>query len=156
MAFTLTSDAIKEGEPIAAKYTCDGADVSPALAWTDPPAGTKSICLIMDDPDAPGGTWTHWLLWNLPETLRALPEGVAKSTEVPAGSRQGNNDFRKPGYGGPCPPPGAPHRYFFRLFALDATLSLSPGASRKEVDRALAGHKILGRAELMGRYSRKR
>ena len=156
MGFVLTSSAFEPGADIPGRFTCDGADVSPALAWNEPPAGTKAFALVVDDPDAPRGTWTHWLLWNLPGAARALPEGVAKTTQGPEGARQGQNDFRRPGYGGPCPPPGAAHRYFFRLIALDGELDLAPGADRTAFDRALAARKVLAIAELMGRYSRAR
>ena len=155
MSFTLQSNAFQEGESIPAKFTCDGADLSPALTWTDPPAGTKSFCLIVDDPDAPAGTWTHWLLWNLPDSLRALPEGMAKTKDGPHGMRQGTTDFHRPGYGGPCPPKGPAHRYYFKLMALDAPLDLPAAANRKEVDKALGARKVLATAELMGRYARK-
>jgi hypothetical protein len=156
VALVLSSGAFQSGADIPARFTCDGADLSPALSWTDPPAGTKSFALVVDDPDAPRGTWTHWMLWNLPATARALPEGVAKAATGPEGSRQGQSDFRRPGYGGPCPPPGPAHRYFFRLIALDGELNLGPGADRAAFDRALTGRRALAIAELMGRYARSR
>ena len=153
MAFTLSSSSFSSGADIPKKFTCDGADVSPALSWTNPSAGTKSFALIADDPDAPSGTWTHWVIFDLPPQTISLAEGVAKIDEVPGGGRQGRNDFRKIGYGGPCPPPGKPHRYFFRLYALDRTVNLPAGASKKDLEQAMRGH-VLGTAELMGKYSR--
>jgi Raf kinase inhibitor-like YbhB/YbcL family protein len=152
MSFALKSTAFSEGGAIPKKYTCDGSDLSPALTWAGAPAGTKSLALIVDDPDAPVGTWTHWTVWNIsPEA--ALPEGLAKVESLSDGTRQGRNDFKRIGYGGPCPPPGKPHRYFFKLYALDAKLDVKPGASRKELEGAMKGH-VLGQKELMGRYGR--
>ena len=153
MPLTLTSSAFSPGGTIPRKHTCDGPDVSPALNWTDPPAGTQSWALIMDDPDAPVGTWVHWVLYDLPAAARALPENMPKQEQLPDGSRQGRNDFRRTGYGGPCPPAGPAHRYFFKLYALDAKLGLRAGATKADVERAMQGH-ILGQAELMGRYGR--
>jgi hypothetical protein len=153
MAFELKTAVFAPGGSIPKKFTCDGPDLSPALTWGDPPAGTESFALIMDDPDAPVGTWVHWVLYDLPETARALAENVPKSEELSGGARQGRNDFRKIGYGGPCPPSGAPHRYFFKLYALDAKLNLKAGATKADVERAMKGH-ILAQAELMGRYQR--
>jgi hypothetical protein len=153
MNFTLTTNAFENGGNIPKKYTCDGADVSPALSWSEPPAGTQSLALSADDPDAPVGTWVHWVVYDMPATARTLPEGVSKAGEVPGGGKQGVTDFRRPGYGGPCPPPGKPHRYYFRLYALDAKVGLKPGASRRDVDAAMKG-RILASAELMGRYGR--
>lgn len=153
MAFTISSSDFQNGSDIPKNFTCEGTDVSPALAWTDPPAGTQSLALIADDPDAPVGTWTHWVLFDLPAGQRDLPQNVAKIDELPGGGRQGRNDFRRIGYGGPCPPPGNPHRYFFKLYALDTKLNLKPGASKQEVENAMKGH-TLGKAELMGKYRR--
>jgi len=156
MAFILTSAAFKDGAPIPAKYTCDGVDVSPPLAWSGAPAGTRSVALIADDPDAPGGTWVHWVLYNLPAEVSDLPENIAKVESLDlGGARQGRNDFRRPGYGGPCPPPGPAHRYFFKLYALDTRLELKAGAQKKDVEAALEGH-ALGSAQLMGTYARQR
>jgi len=155
MSLVLTSGAFHAGEAIPARYTCEGADVSPPLLWSGTPRGTASFVLILDDPDAPGGTWVHWVLFNLPGTVTALPEGVPKA-DAPrelGGALQGRNDFRKVGYGGPCPPPGRPHRYFFRLYALDAVLPLRAGADRKAVDAAMRGH-VLAETALMGTYGR--
>jgi Raf kinase inhibitor-like YbhB/YbcL family protein len=151
--FALSSSSFQDGSSIARKFTCDGADTSPQLSWTEPPAGTKSFALLTDDPDAPVGNWNHWAAWNLPQTLRALPEGVAKEARLPDGTQQGLNDFRKAGYNGPCPPPGKPHRYYFKLFALDMKLELNPKAGKKELEAAMKGH-ILAQTDWMGRYGR--
>jgi hypothetical protein len=153
MAFELTSSAFGAGETIPQKYTCDGDDISPPLAWGDPPAGTRSFALISDDPDAPVGTWVHWVLYNLPADARALPEAVPADADLADGSQHGNSSWRRPGYGGPCPPSGT-HRYFFKLYALDTVLDLKSGASKEELLKAMEGH-VLAEAELMGTYSRK-
>ncbi len=153
MVFALNSTAFANGGSIPKRYTCDGADVSPALSWNDIPAGTHSLALIAEDPDAPGGTWTHWVIWNIPAHAASVPEGVPATETLDNGARQGRNSFRRIGYGGPCPPPGKPHRYFFKLYALDATLRLKPGAGRNELERAMKGH-ILSTAEWMGTYGR--
>ena len=137
MAFAISSTGFPNGGDIPRKFTCDGADVSPELSWTEPPPGTQSFTLIADDPDAPSGTWTHWVLFDLPAATSSLAEGVTKIDELPGGERQGRNDFRKIGYNGPCPPPGKPHRYFFKLYALKGKLDLKPGASRQEVEQAM-------------------
>ena len=155
MAFTLTSSAFTEGAPIPAKHTCDGADVSPPLAWSGAPSGAAAFALIMDDPDAPAGTWVHWVLYDLPARSSALAENVAKTEALKDGAVQGRNDFPRTGYGGPCPPPGKPHRYFFKLYALDAALGLKPGATKQELERAMQGH-VLATAQLMGTYARAR
>ena len=152
VAFVLKTTAFPESGLIPKKYTCDGTDVSPALSWNTPPEGTQSFALIVDDPDAPVGTWTHWVIWNIPAKTTALPESVAK-TEEASGALQGKNDFKRIGYGGPCPPPGKPHRYFFKLYALDTRLELKAGASKNELERAIKGH-ILAQAELVGKYAR--
>jgi Raf kinase inhibitor-like YbhB/YbcL family protein len=153
MAFAISSSSFPDGADIPKKFTCDGADVSPELSWTEPPPGTQSFTLIADDPDAPSGTWTHWVLFDLPAATTSLAEGVSKIDELPGGERQGRNDFRKIGYNGPCPPPGKPHRYFFKLYALNGKLNLKPGASKQEVEHAMEG-RILGKAEWMGKYRR--
>ena len=153
MPFTISSPSFPNGGDIPKQFTCDGADVSPELLWTDPPAATKTFALLVDDPDAPVGNWNHWTAWNLPATLRSLPEGVAKTASLPDVSEQGVNDFRKAGYNGPCPPPGKPHRYHFKLFALDAKLDLRSGTRKHELELAMKGH-ILAQAEWMGRYKR--
>lgn len=153
MELILESKAFKHGGDISRKFTCEGDDLSPALSWSEPPAGTKSLALIVDDPDAPAGTWVHWVLYDLEPHIRELPEGVTKAEEVQGVGKQGLNDFRKVGYGGPCPPPGKPHRYFFKLYALDTKLTIRARASKQDVEKAMQGH-ILARAELMGRYKR--
>lgn len=153
MSLTISSPSFSNGGDIARQFTCDGADLSPQLSWTDPPAATKSFALLVDDPDAPVGNWNHWSAWNFPPTLRSLPEGVAKTAHLPDGSDQGTNDFRKPGYNGPCPPPGKPHRYYFKLFALDTKLDLKSNAGKHDLERAMKGH-VLAQAEWMGRYKR--
>ncbi len=153
MTVELTSPAFAPGGSIPQKHTCDGADVSPALNWAAPPAGTQTICLIMDDPDAPGRTWVHWVAYNLPANKRALPEGLPKEQELADGTRQGRNDFARIGYGGPCPPRGPAHRYYFKLYALDVKLDLAPGASKAGLEKAMGKH-ILAQGELMGRYQR--
>lgn len=149
----LKAAAFKPGADIPGRFTCDGSNVSPALSWTTPPEGTQSFALIMEDPDAPRRTWVHWVLYDLPATERELPEGVAPTGTLPSGARQGRNDFGKTGYGGPCPPPGPAHRYYFRLYALDTELQLKAGATRAQVDRSTYGHVLAG-AELMGQYRR--
>lgn len=153
MSMQISSTAFSPGETIPKKFTCDGPDTSPKLTWSAPPEKTQSFALIMDDPDAPVGTWVHWVLFDLPPDTRELAEGVPKQEELPNGARQGRNDFGKIGHGGPCPPPGKPHRYFFKLYALDTKLNLKAGAAKADVERAMKGH-ILAQAELMGRYGR--
>ncbi len=153
MPFNLSSPSFSNGGAIDKKFTCDAADVSPQLNWTEPPNGTKSLALLVDDPDAPIGNWNHWTMWNIPASSRSLAEGVARNARLQGGSEQGMNDFHKTGYNGPCPPPGKPHRYYFKLYALDATLRLKAGATRKDLEAAMKGH-ILEQAEWMGRYGR--
>jgi len=153
MALTLSSPAFQAAAEIPKLHTCDGADVSPPLRWSGAPAGTKSFALIADDPDAPVGTWVHWVLYDLPADTTQLPQGVPKDETIAGGAKQGTNDFRRVGYGGPCPPPGRPHRYFFKLYALDAPTNLKPRATKAEVLRAIEGH-VLVQAELMGTYGR--
>lgn len=146
----LRTTAFHPGGPIPARFTCSGANVSPALSWSQPPAGTKSLALIVDDPDAPAGTWVHWVVYNLPASTRQLPENVPRGGAV---AGQGINDFSLNGYGGPCPPPGKPHRYFFRLYALDTILEFRSTPNRSGVDEAMKGH-ILAQGELMGTFGR--
>ncbi len=153
MPFQIASTAFSNGGTIAKNYTCDGSDVSPSLSWKDAPAGAQSFALIADDPDAPAGTWVHWVAYNLPGNAKELPEGVKKEEQLLDGTQQGRNDFRKIGYNGPCPPPGKPHRYFFKLYALNAKLTLKSGATKNDVEAAMKGH-ILAQAELMGKYGR--
>ena len=152
MKLEIRSTAFKEGGSIPRKYTCDWTDISPPLLWTQPPEGTKSLVLICDDPDAPMGTWVHWVLYGIsPDTLE-LPEDVPDKKEVLGGAKQGTNDFRKIGYGGPCPP-GGTHRYYFKLYAIDSEPGLSSGATKKEVLANIEGH-VLAEGQLMGRYGR--
>ncbi|MBI3609733.1 MAG: YbhB/YbcL family Raf kinase inhibitor-like protein [Nitrospirae bacterium] len=153
MAFEITTSAFSQSKPIPKKYTCDGPDVSIPLTWTDPPNGTKSFAMIADDPDAPMGTWVHWVLYDLPAEARRLPEGVPKQETLPDGSRQGLNDFGRIGFGGPCPPPGKPHRYFFKLYALDKKLSLPPRATKPQLLSAIKDH-VLSETQIMGTYKR--
>lgn len=149
----LTSTVFTQGATIPSKYTADGADVSPPLSWTGVPAEAKSLALIADDPDAPVGTWVHWVLYDVPPALTGLAEDVPKTQTIPAGGKQGLNDFRRVGYGGPDPPRGKTHRYFFKLYALDQALDLKAGASKRDVERAMAKH-VLAEAQLMGTYKR--
>jgi Raf kinase inhibitor-like YbhB/YbcL family protein len=149
----ITSPMFSSGAEVPKRNTCDGENFSPQLSWDASPAGTRSLAVIADDPDAPRGTFTHWVLYNLPAAAPGLPEHVAPQATLPDGSAQGRNDFGRIGYGGPCPPPGRPHRYFFRVFALDTRLDLKPGATREELERAMQGH-VLAQGELMGRYGR--
>jgi Raf kinase inhibitor-like YbhB/YbcL family protein len=152
MAMRIESAAFSEGGQIPRSHTCDGKDVSPPLSWSGVPEGAKSLALICDDPDAPGKTWVHWVLFNLPSGTRELPEGVPARASVSGGGVQGTNDFRKIGYGGPCPPSGT-HRYMFKLYALDAEVALPARATKAELEGAIEGH-VLGQATLTGRYSR--
>ena len=145
----ITSSAFQEGGDIPSKFTCDGADMNPALRFEGAPGEAKSLLLIVDDPDAPVGLFTHWLAWNIDPKTTEVAENSAPTNAV-----QGTNDFPKTGYGGPCPPSGT-HRYYFKVYALNQTLDLKPGAKRKEVDAAMRGH-VIAQGELMGRYSRKK
>ena len=152
MEIKVSSAAFEEGGMIPGKYTCDEEDVSPPLAWDSIPEGTKTLALICDDPDAPMGTWVHWVLFNLPGDINGLPENIPPEMELESGAKQGTNDFGRIGYGGPCPP-GGTHRYYFKLYALDAELDLEPGARKQQLLEAMEGH-ILAEGQLMGRYSR--
>ena len=152
MALEISSTAFSEGEMIPTRYTCDGPDVSPDLSWSGVPDTARTLALICDDPDAPMGTWVHWVLYNLPAETRALPEAAPPNAELADGSRHGQNSWRRLGYGGPCPPSGT-HRYSFKLYALDAVFDLAPGAGKEQLLQAMEGH-ILGQAEVMGIYSR--
>jgi Raf kinase inhibitor-like YbhB/YbcL family protein len=147
------SDAFEAAGTIPQRYTCDGKDVSPALRWSEPPPGTQSLALIFDDVDAPAGTWVHWVMFNIPDATLSLSEGVPADSIVAGLGAHGSNSWGTLGYGGPCPPKGGPHRYTFRLYALDTILDLDAGARRADLDKAMEGH-ILGRGELMGRYGR--
>jgi Raf kinase inhibitor-like YbhB/YbcL family protein len=152
MAFELTSTAFAHEGAVPSKYTCDGDDVSPPLEWGAPPASTQSLALIMDDPDAPAGTWVHWVLYDLPAEARTLSEAISSDADLPAGGRHGTNSWGRTDYGGPCPPSGT-HRYFFKLYALDTVLGLDAGASKEQLLQAMEGH-ILTQTELMGTYAR--
>ena len=156
MAFEIQSPAFEAQGKIPTKYTCDGQDLSPPLRWTDPPAGTQSLALISDDPDAPMGTWVHWVVYNLPAKTRELQEGIPKTESLANGANQGVTDFQRVGYGGPCPPPGKPHRYFFKLYALGIPPQLSlKKATKAALLQAMEGH-ILAQTELQGIYQRSR
>ena len=154
MAFELHSPAFSSGGEIPLRNTCDGQDLSPALRWIDPPPNTRGFALIVDDPDAPAGTWVHWVLYRVAAPLRKLPEGVPTLETVPRIGTQGVNDFGSIGYRGPCPPRVPAHRYFFKLYALDIEVSLPPQKTKAELLRAMEGH-VLGQAELTGRYTRR-
>lgn len=151
-SISLSSPFLSNGQ-VDRSITCDGANISPTLAWSAPPPATRALTLLVTDPDAPGGTFTHWVLYNLPAVSQSLPSGVAKQPQLPDGSRQGRNDFGETGYGGPCPPGHSPHRYIFTLYALDKVLDLPPGATRQQVEDELHGH-ILARGQLTARYGR--
>ena len=148
----ITSSAFAPGEMIPKKYTCDGPDLSPPLTWTALPEGAESLALICDDPDAPVGTWVHWVYYDIPSDIGGLPENVSTQDKPAVGGTQGINDFRRKGYGGPCPP-GGTHRYYFKLYALDTKLNLKAGANKQQLLTAMQGH-VRGEAELMGKYRR--
>ena len=154
MSLTLASDAFVNGQSIPAKYACTGRNISPALSWNDAPAGTQSFALIMDDPDAPMGTWVHWVLYNIPSDKRSLQEDlpITGKNVDPNAIYVGKNSSGKIGYDGPCPPSGT-HRYSFKLYALDSTISLLPGATKEQVLKDMEGH-ILAQGELMGTFSK--
>ncbi len=149
---TVSSEAFKDGGAIPAEYTCDGENVSPQLSWKGIPENAKSIALIMDDPDAPMGTFVHWVLFNIPSNTEKLPKGLPGNPTLGDGSRQGTTDFGRTGYGGPCPPSGT-HRYYFKVYALDTLLDLQSNATKKQLENAMKGH-VLAQGELMGRYER--
>ncbi len=144
----VTSSAFAEGKAIPSRYTCEGRNISPPLSFVTVPAGTRSLALIVDDPDAPAGTWVHWVVWNIPPDAHRVAEGG-----LPPGAREGVNDFRRNSYGGPCPPSGT-HRYYFRVYALDTTLDLSPSSNRAALEKAINGH-VLASGQLMGTYRRR-
>jgi hypothetical protein len=152
-AMELSSPAFQDQQSIPTAYTCDGADISPALSISGVPPGTASLALLMDDPDAPVGDWVHWIVFNLPPGVKEIPEDVPAAPELSDGAVQGANSWRRIGYGGPCPPDGA-HRYFFKLYALDAKLDLNPGASKKQLLEAMQG-RVLEETVLMGTYQRR-
>ena len=151
MSLTVSSPSFPQRGEIPDTYTCQGADRAPALNWTGIPAETKSMAVIVDDPDAPGGTWTHWVLYDLPPATNGLPEGTTAAT-LPPGTREGKNDWHRTGYGGPCPPSGR-HRYFYKVFALDTVLPDLREPTRQALEKAMAGH-VLARAELVGTYQK--
>ena len=153
MVLELTSTAFAEGAPIPQEYTADGRNISPPLKWSDPPARTRSLALVCEDPDAPRGTFTHWVIFNLPAESRELSAGVTQAATLPNGTAQGTNDFGQTGYGGPKPPPGKPHRYVFKLYALDQPLAVQSGATKAQLLAAMKDH-ILGEAKLVGTYAR--
>jgi Raf kinase inhibitor-like YbhB/YbcL family protein len=152
MDIKITSSVFEDGGLIPAKYTCDGTDISPPLQWDAAPEGTKSIALICDDPDAPMGTWVHWVLYNLPPDVVELPEDVPADEILSNGAIQGTSDFGRIGYGGPCPPSGT-HRYFFKIYSLDTKLDLSSGARKRDLLKAMEGH-IIAQGQLIGKYKR--
>ncbi len=147
----LKSSAFQNNQDIPRKYTCDGADVSPPLIWNNPPNGAKAFALICDDPDAPVGTWVHWVIYDVPADAKRLAERVPTQESLPNGAKQGVNDFKKVGYGGPCPPRGPAHRYLFKLYALDRLTTLKPCATKQQLLAAMEGH-ILSEAQLIGKY----
>jgi Raf kinase inhibitor-like YbhB/YbcL family protein len=151
--FLITSTAFANGADIPRRFTCDGPNISPLLAWTQPPSGTQALVLVMDDPDAPRGDWVHWIVYDIPDGTSGLPNNLQPEPELQTGARQGTNDFHKLGYVGPCPPKGKQHRYYFRLYALNQRLGLMPGALKGEVERAMQGH-VIAKAELMGHYQK--
>lgn len=148
----LTSIAFKNGGMIPAKYTCDGNNGSPPLSWTSVPNGTKSIAIICDDPDAPMGTWVHWVIYDLPVSIKELPENISSQEKLKNGAKHGINDFRKFGYGAPCPP-GGTHRYYFKIYALDNETGLKPGATKEQLLKTMKGH-VLAEGQLIGKYTR--
>lgn len=148
----LKSDSFSDGGMIPAKYTCDGANISPQLSWDNAPKDTKSFVLICEDPDAPMGTFTHWILYDIPADVHELPENLPKDKVLSNGAKQGIADFKKIGYGGPCPPSGT-HRYYFKLYALDTLLNLEPGLKKEDILKAMNGH-ILAQGQIMGKYTR--
>jgi Raf kinase inhibitor-like YbhB/YbcL family protein len=152
MDIKLTSSAFEEGGMIPSKYTCDGQDISPPLSWDNVPANTESIAIICNDPDAPMGTWVHWVLFNLPAEKRQLAENIPDDETLPDGTRQGITDFGSTGYGGPCPPSGT-HRYFFKIYALDIPINIVSIADKETLLKDMAGH-VLAEGQLMGKYKR--
>lgn len=153
MKLDLTTPSFAEGQPIPPRHAFDEQNVSPALKWSGVPPATKSLALICDDPDAPMGTWVHWVIYDLPPDAGGLAEGVATTPELANDAKQGLNDYKRIGYGGPCPPPGKPHRYFFKLYALDTKPELKPGLTKEELLKAMDGH-VLAEGQLMGTYQR--
>jgi Raf kinase inhibitor-like YbhB/YbcL family protein len=146
----LTSSAFTEGQPIPRQYSCNGINISPPLEWSGIPKSAKALAIIAEDPDAPAGTWVHWVIYNLPADTLGMIENLPSTEDLKGGGFQGKNDFEKIGYGGPCPPSGT-HRYFFKIYALDDELALKAGATKADVEKAMTGH-ILAHAQLMGTY----
>jgi len=153
MAFEFTSSEFKQNEAIPKQYTCDGSDISVPLSWKNAPEGSKSFALIADDPDAPRGTWVHWVLYDLPADVRELSAAIGREESLQNGAKQGKNDFGKIGYGGPCPPSGSAHRYYFKLYALDQMTGLRSKATKQQLLDAMKGH-VLAEAQLTGTYKR--
>lgn len=153
MTIEIKSPVFSEGNPIPTRYSCDGENISPQITWSNIPQETKSLALIVDDPDAPGGVFVHWVIFNIDPAIITLPEGLLPKSTPPGPGIQGKNSYGKTGYMGPCPPKGPQHRYFFRIFALDSTLVLGEGATRKELDHAMTGH-ILAQGQLIGVFKR--
>jgi Raf kinase inhibitor-like YbhB/YbcL family protein len=149
----LTSSAFTEGSVIPRQYTCDGANISPQLLWDSVPDGTQTLILIAEDPDAPNGTWTHWIVFGIPASIRELPENMPPQRTLTGGIQQGINDFKKLGYGGPCPPAGQQHRYYFKLYALDMVMLFEEPPTRRQLLSGIEGH-ILAEGKLMGKYQR--
>lgn len=153
MKLEVTSPAFSNGQTIPKGYTADGKNVSPPIKWSQPPSGTKSLALICDDPDAPAGTWVHWVVYGIPANTTELIEAASSDGKLPNGAKQGSNSFRRAGYGGPSPPPGRPHRYFFKVYAVDVDLSAEPEADAKRIEQKISGH-TLASGQLMGTYGR--
>jgi len=153
LSLIVQSSAFTDRTFIPVEHTCDGEDLSPDLSWREVPVGIESFVIICDDPDAPGGNWVHWIIYDLPADLRSIPKGIDDLPKLPDGSMQGKNDFDRIGYNGPCPPPGKPHRYKYKVYALDKKIGLPPGSSRTEVLKAIKGH-IKSRGVLIGTYQR--
>lgn len=153
MAFSIRSSAFDNGAAIPQEYTCQGRNISPQLEWEGLPSGTQSLALVCDDPDAPAGTWVHWVIYNIPATTSNLKQGIPTSPQLAEGMLQGKNDFGNRGWAGPCPPPGRPHRYFFKLYALDKVLTAQPGLTKKQI-LSLIQPNILVKTEMYGTYQR--
>jgi Raf kinase inhibitor-like YbhB/YbcL family protein len=153
MKIQLTTTAFNQGQPIPSRHTCEGDDVSPDLQWSGVPSTAKSLALVCDDPDAPVGIWVHWVLYDLTPSMTGVPEDLPKLLTLDNGAKQGMNDFKRIGYGGPCPPPGKPHRYFFKLYALDIRPDLKSGLTKKDLLKVMEGH-VIAEGELMGTYLR--
>lgn len=153
MALTIESSAFANGGEIPKQYSCEGRNISPAFSWSGVPEQARSLALIVEDPDAPMGTWTHWTMWGISTSVHELPEGMPRTATTEFGARQGRNDFNEIGYGGPCPPPGRSHRYFFRLYALDTVPDLKEGAGRRDLEVAIKRH-VLAETAWMGTYKR--